>query len=690
LEFQNCEDAMKRRAVALRFTAAVFALVLAGALFLPVAQAQGPAAGMNCRQIWDDAANEAARAALERANRDAGAAPAGAGASWANPWTQAWKSAWTSAGILLKPGLNGDCCHINWFELGVMTGKTASENAWKAAPQLNGAAETWSAKFAAAYVDEWAKVWFLYYPWLCARAKANAAADASASASAQAHAGAYAWALAFARAGAFATTSADSFTFAWTNTWASAWASTGAMALASAQASASASAKAGVSGDCAFARASACADAAAEAFAMAWADAGASAFAEAYAYAWADAYAYAFANAWASAQASAGGAAYARAASRAFAKAIADAYADVWRVKLADRGQLPQIVAWWTKPGAPRPNVRKIWSLLARDEMEARRSAFAKARRDAIASKTAWSIAFDQAADEAVSEATSEAESWATSWASQWASSWAEDWMETYILICARAAAAVCKTCPCTTQTPGTTTTGERPRTITKPTGFTYTLIGLGVNSGTVFIIQFTNETGETITVEVPGGTVFVPSNPGVQRVLIAQTSETQVPPNQSAQSPLTGYCLDYGKQPPPATSRGALQTEGVLVASLGPDAILSSLPQGSSVKYSVDDNPAAYAPILRIIESGNELASQGKFHRDMPPDRYKLAVIQRAIWTYTSRGTATPHTRETLLADIRKQVKESGGTQSESDINDLVNHLTEDINAVLKAAGVQ
>jgi hypothetical protein len=210
------------------------------------------------------------------------------------------------------------------------------------------------------------------------------------------------------------------------------------------------------------------------------------------------------------------------------------------------------------------------------------------------------------------------------------------------------------------------------------------------VTSGTVFVINVTNQTGETLTVEVPAGTVFTPSNPDIQRVVIGQTSETEVPPNQSVQSPLTGFCLDYGKQAPPATSRGALQTEGVLMASLGADAVLSSLPQGSSVKYSVDDNTAKYAPILRIIQAGNELASQGKFHRDMAPDRYKLAVIQRAIWTYTSRGTSTPHTRETLLADIRKQVKESGGTQSDNDINDLVNHLTEDINAVLRAAGVQ
>jgi hypothetical protein len=678
---------MNRRAIAVRLIAAALALVCLGAVLLPdVMRAQNPIPIPNCRQIWDDAANEAARAAMDRANRDAGA---GAGASWINAWTQAWKGAWTQAGAALKPDKMGDCCQINWFELAVNAGKAAWTQASAAAPAPAGAAQAWATKFAHAYTDEWAKVWFLYYPWLCARAKVNASVNVAAQANAAAQAGAFAWASAFAGAGAFATSSSDSSTYSWSESASSAWASTGAMALASAQAAGSASAVAGVVGDCAFARASACAEAAAEAFAAAWADAGATAFADAYAYAWAQAYAAAFANSWSQANASAGGVAMARAASKAFASAVADSYADVWRVKLADRAQLPLIVAYWTTPKAPMPNVRKIWSLLAQAQMSTMKTVFASAWKKAQSGQTAWSIAFAQAADQAARTATAEAEAWTTTWSYAWASSWAYDWMETYILICSRAAAAVCKTCPCTTTTtPGTTQ--ERPRTVSRPTGFTYTLVGLGVTSGTVFIINVTNETGQTITVEVPAGTVFSPNNPDNQRVAIAETSTTQVQPNQSAQSPLTGYCLDYGKQPPPATTRGALQAEGVLVASADPHTLLNSLPQGASVKYTVDDNPAAYAPILRIIQSGNELAAQGKFHRDMAPDRYKLAVIQRAIWTYTSRGTATPHTRETLLADIRKQVKESGGSQSESDINDLVNHLTEDITAVLKAAGVQ
>jgi hypothetical protein len=684
---------MKRRALAFRFSAAVMAVLLASA-FLPLAaQAQLPMAAIDCQKIWNDAMNEAARAALERANRDAGAAPAGAGAPWANAWTQVWKSTWTQAGLTLKPDMHGDCCHNNWFEMAVNTGKLSWTKAWGAAPHLTGAAEAWATRFAKAYAEEWANSWFLHYPWFCAQAKVNAAVVAAAKANASAQAGAFAWATAFAAAGAFATSSQNSFNYSWSESSASAWATTGALALASAQASGSSAASTYVSGDCAIARASACAEAAAAAFAIAWADAGASAWADAYAYAWAQAYAAAFAQAWSQAQASAGGVALAKAASQAYASAVADSYAAIWREKLASHAQIPQIVAYWTTPGAPRPNLRKITTLLAVDQMSTMQTIFAAALKKAQGGQVAWNIAFNQFADQAARTATAEAEAWADTWAADWASSWAYDWMEAYISICAQAAAAVCKTCPCTT-TPGTSTTPgttqERPRTVTRPTGFTYTLTGLGVNSGTIFVITVSNQTDQPLVVEVPAGTVFIPSDPADQRTIIDKTEDTPVAPNQSAQSPLTGYCLDYGKQAPPATILGGLNSDGVLVASLGPDSILSSLPQGSRVMYSVDDNPAAYAPILRIIQSGNDMAAQGKFHKDLPPDRYKQSVIQRAIWTYTSRGSASPHTRETLLADIRKQVKDTGGSQTDAQINDLVNHLSEDITAVLKAAGVQ
>jgi hypothetical protein len=72
-----------------------------------------------------------------------------------------------------------------------------------------------------------------------------------------------------------------------------------------------------------------------------------------------------------------------------------------------------------------------------------------------------------------------------------------------------------------------------------------------------------------------------------------------------------------------------------------------------------------------------------------MPPDKYKTTVIQRAVWTFATKGSAQPHTRETLLNDLSKQVKDTGGSQSEADVQRLVDHLWEDVEATLKASGV-
>lgn len=637
-----------------------------------------------CKQLWDEAGALADRAAQDKA-RAVGAAPDAGATRWAQAWTQAWNAVWSAQGAMLKPGPRQDCCHINWFELAARTGKAAWEKAWQTAGSPGGATKAWADKYAAAFADAWAREWFLHYPWLCARARARASAKAFADASAFADATASAWALAWTMTTAWADVRASVWTDVWTTAGSAAWASAGAEAMTAASASAESAALAAVSGNCALAAASACARAAAEAFAAAWASAGASAYSSAYASASAEAMAEALADAWALAISRANAQAFALAFADAYARAGASAFAAVWRVRLANEGQLVQIINWWKTPGASEPPIAQIWKLLAAAQASASKKAW----------DTAWDIAWDassafqkdfskarQYAYQYVYEWTS---SWVNSWTHSWAYAWATAWSQAYALACSRAAAVACAQCP-----PCTTTT-TRPRTVSRPSGFTYTLIGLGLTAGSVFEIVIHNTTGETIVVEVPAGTVFRPADPDHQRMVIADNQTLTVPPNQTAQAPLQGYCLDYGKQPPPATTLGALGREPALIAGLDSVAALSATlaAQAPAVKYQVDEDSAAYGPLLRIIQAGNRLAVEGKFHTDLPPHQYKLAVIQRAVWTYATRNTPKPHTRETLLNDIRRQVKDSGGTQTEEQTQELVNHLMEDVEAVLRSAGV-
>jgi len=677
------------------------------------ARAQAPGgAPLTCKQMWLEATAEAARAALGKARLDAGA-PAGAAAdAWETAWVAEWKSVWEAKADTLVPGPDGVCCDIDWFELAAQTGKAAWTAALGAPPIPPGPAGTWAGKFSAAYAKAWADAWFVHYPLVCAEARVNAAASAVAKAKAGAQAGVFAWADGVALAGAFSFGAQDSYQDAWGESQASAWAAAGAAAEATANAAGTAESATLVEGNCASVRTNSCARAAASAFASAWAESGADAFADAYAEAYAEAYAVAFANSWAKGQSAAGGVALSQAAATALARAVADSYAAAWQELLANHGELPTIVHWWTTPGAPKPAVKKIERLLARDQRSAMQSVSAAALKKALAGQTAWALSIRQTATKAEKDVVSYAAGWVSTWATDWAADWAEDWIDTYIEMCSQAAASVCAECPpCeeewSGEQPGQEDYGwpeqpqdeeEPPETISHPQRFTYTLVGLGVTAGNIFGIVVTNETAKPIIVEIPGGTVFEPDSPDDQREEISQPVRIHVPANGKAQAPLDGYCLDYGKQAPPAGQLGVVTTsDPVLVASLYDAAVYAAAPVGAAgagappakVTYHADLNPSAGAAVFRIILAGDKLAASGKFHDDLPPARYKLAVIQRAIWVYESKGTSTPHTRDTLLGDIRKQVKETGGTQTDEQIQQLAGHIMEDVSATLAAAGV-
>lgn len=670
-----------RLAFALLCGVGILILASAGAA---LAQAPG-GTPPTCKQHWDEANTLADKDAAEKANLAAGAPPGAAASNWAKSWRQAWNAGWAGRGAALNLAARRDCCDANWFEVAAQTGKAAWGTAWKTAGALSGADKVWAEKYADSYAEEWAKEWFVHYPWLCALARAKAHAERFRDRARFSYATADAWAWAWADAEVWAQVRASVWTEVWTKAGSAAWARAGAEAMATAAASAESSALAAVSGNCAYAAASACARAAAAAFAAAWASAGSTAYSSAYASASAEAMAQALAEAWAWAMSSANAEAFAAAYAKAFAKAGAKAFAAVWRLRLADEGQLSQIVKWWKTPGAPQPPIQTIWKLLAAARAQATKKAVAEAWAIAWAeAPPAFASDFKQVQAYVYQYLYDWTSSWANSWTESWAYAWARAWAEAYALACSRAAAVACAQCP-----PCTTTTTTRPRTVSRPSGFTYSLIGLGVTAGSIFEIVVHNTTGEPIVVEVPAGTVFRPGDPDHQRMIISDDHSLTVPPNQTAQAPLQGYCLDYGKQPPPATTVGARAAQPVLIAALDPTAAFAAQAPAGGVKYQIDENPAAYAPLLRIIQAGNRLALEGKLHTDLPLHQQKLAVIQRAIWTYATRGTPQAHTREILLGDIRRQVKDSGGTQTEDQIQELVNHLTEDVEAVLRAAGV-
>ncbi len=682
-------------------------ILCAGMILLLAAAAEGAAASpqvgkpgatamTSCEELWREAGTGSATDALAKAKVAAGPAPSAAANGWMSGWTGAWNSAWTMPLGALTHAPGQDCCDTNWFERAAETGKASWEKAWSAASKLAGADQSWADKFAKAYADAWAKDWFERFPWLCARARANAWAKKFKTKSETILEFEWAWAMAAASAKALAEARTESWTKVWTEAGASAWAAAGASAVAEAAASARSSAMAAASGNCAISRAASCADAAAAAYAAAWAEAGSKAYAAAFAEAWATASAYALARAWALAMTESEAVAWADAWAYAYAEAGARAWAAVWRVALADKGQLDAIAGWWKSPGAGKPALQTIWKLLAADSAKAFKKASEFAWATALAQSSAAAARFREAEAEAKVEMISFATSWVNTWTQSWAYAWAEAWARAYAMMCSRAAAAACVDCrPCVP------TIG-----VTRASSIGYVITGAGVTAGTIFTIGLRNSTSEPVKVGIPGGTLFQPSTPDHQRMITDLDREVEVPPNGSATLPITGYCLDPGLQAPPATTLGR-QTDDQpypVLASLDPLDSLSRLPlkmasvrtssdqAGATVKYQMLDPADAgpgFALFKKIIDAGNKLFAEGIFHTDMPPEKYKTTVIQRAIWTFATKGSAQPHSKETLLNDLRKQVKDTGGSQSEADMQSLVDHLWEDIEATLKASGV-
>lgn len=659
----------------------------------PLAAAAAPQlpATPTCSQLWNEATKISATDAQAKPSTTAGAPPSAAASAWAKVWTQAWVAAWMGQGSAISGSHAKSCCDRRWFEHAATVGKSAWQKAWQAAPALMAANKTWADAYADAYIEQWAESWFEHFPVFCATAKANAAAKAMATATAKKKIVTDAWADVVEATDTLADAQASTWTQVWAEAGAASWASVGSEAMVLASASAVSEAQGLVVGNCALAKAASCAQAAAAAYESAWAEAGSHAFADAFAAAWANASAIAFASAFGSAFATSDAEAFAYATAKAWSSGSADSYAGTWRVILKDQAQLDKLVHWWKTPGAPMPPIKTINQTLAKANKKAFKSAMKKALKAAYKKDSQWALDFDLAESNALAAATSWSAQWVSAWTESWASAWTATWAHTFALMCSRDAAIACAECPpCTTQT-----VSLPPRTISRPTGFTYTLAGLGVTAGAIFQIAVHNTTDQPILVEVPAGTVFSPNNPGSQRMVISDDQQVPVQPNQTAQAPLQGYCLDYGKQPPPATTLGASLAEHAEVASLDPGGALAALlaeqnPPGA-VRYHVDENPAAYASFLHIIQAGNRLAAEGKLHNDLPPDKYKMAVIQRALWMYASSSAGgPPHTRDTLLADIRRQVQETGGTQTEDQIRELVDHLMEDIDAVLRSANVQ
>ncbi|MCA9791079.1 MAG: hypothetical protein KC910_04760 [Candidatus Eremiobacteraeota bacterium] len=180
---------------------------------------------------------------------------------------------------------------------------------------------------------------------------------------------------------------------------------------------------------------------------------------------------------------------------------------------------------------------------------------------------------------------------------------------------------------------------------------------GRGQNTGEVLELELINKTQREATVEfIPGLVLEPPAGSTFQAVMIGEVRRLVVPAGGSIRASLRGYCLDEKAEAPPA---------------------------GQVIEYQpVLDRSGRSLQVLSLL-AGRALAKRSELGNDLG-GRHLETVIQRAIWTIQN---PTKHTRQQLLDDILAQVKATDGKQTQEQVEELTDHLWQDIQKVLELA---
>ncbi len=188
--------------------------------------------------------------------------------------------------------------------------------------------------------------------------------------------------------------------------------------------------------------------------------------------------------------------------------------------------------------------------------------------------------------------------------------------------------------------------------------------VGQGRAAGHVFKLEITRNTPEPFTLEIAVGTPISPGVAGVQTMMVGlDTAVTLVEPVTTVD--VVGYCLNPELAPPPTEEQIRAGDERPTWTVVNPW-----------------ERPEVYQAPAGIISAGNTLAEGGAYHTDMPKQKYLQTVVQRAIW---HQSAPQKYNKERLHQDLVAQVERSGGRQTPEQIQNLTDHLWDDIDLTIK-----
>jgi hypothetical protein len=154
----------------------------------------------------------------------------------------------------------------------------------------------------------------------------------------------------------------------------------------------------------------------------------------------------------------------------------------------------------------------------------------------------------------------------------------------------------------------------------------TLSLVATGASSGDVLTLEMIDAGGAPVQVVAPDGLVLQAVGPGA-------VSRGSSAGGSSMATPVTGFCLEYQKLPPPADT----------VYQVAPEAVQQR-----------------YRPMRSILEAGRLLVEAGLLNPDSDPASYATFVQQWALWTKLEDWNEGDFTRE-FINHTRRNVEDAG-----------------------------
>ncbi|MCC7416018.1 MAG: hypothetical protein IT176_02670 [Acidobacteria bacterium] len=181
------------------------------------------------------------------------------------------------------------------------------------------------------------------------------------------------------------------------------------------------------------------------------------------------------------------------------------------------------------------------------------------------------------------------------------------------------------------------------------------TVVATGSSSGPAFTLEVLGRAGEPVQVRAPDGLVLQPVRQGnAPRPAGAGSGRLS--------ALLTGFCLDYGKPPPPA---------------------------GVTYQVAPESLQQRHRALRSILRAGRALKDAGLLNPDSDPESYATFVQQWALWTRLEGWNFSQFTNQ-FLAYTRRNVESSGARWTDvmrDGIRDAARNRFDDILAVLLEA---